>query len=233
MKNPNFQSSSMLLGNKLDIVSVDSQNISQLESWIIRAYKDIFNASSWREWVKCSLGCWFKTTFETAPDLCPNCSGNIEDFYSDKEVSVSIRSVLDKSYFQFLVLLSWERVAWFSWWWWDSLETINQEKLWLDQWTQFSTLITSLADSNISNQNQLYYLAEVGIVSEFQWRWVGKILVAQDNLLLRDVKDNIKSTILRTSRKSAMYKIQKSIWAQEVFSYDDLDERVLFAKNNY
>lgn len=56
--------------------------------------------------------------------------------------------------------------------------------------------------------------------------------MAQGNILLQEVKKNINSTILRTSRNSPMYNIQKSLGAQEVFSYEDSDERVLFARNN-
>lgn len=232
MKTLNSQSFSTLSNNGFTIVSINSQNISWIETWIIRAYKDIFSASSWREWVKCSLGCGFKATFEEAPKICPICPWDIEDFYSDEEVSASIRSVLDKSYYQFLILLSWKKVAGFSWWWSDPLDTINQEKLWLTEWIQLPKLIQSLENLDIPLNNPLYYLAEVGIVREFQWKKLGKSLVAQGNILLQEVKKNINSTILRTSRNSPMYNIQKSLGAQEVFSYEDSDERVLFARNN-
>jgi hypothetical protein len=66
--------------------------------------------------VKCATAsCKFKTTYEEAPTSCPDCNGEIIDFYSDAEVSQAIARVMSKSYYQILALMNDEKVAGFTW----------------------------------------------------------------------------------------------------------------------
>ncbi len=239
MNSINTTSYPILEKNGFQITSIDLSSFPRYELWIARAYKDVFNASAWQEWVKCSKGCWFKSTFEKAPTTCPDCQGGIEDYYSNQEISESVQSVLAKSYFQCLLLLKDETVIWFTWWWKDRTYKINMEKLWLWEfkpgwnWSKYTELLNSMTENNINiNSWELYYQSETGIVPEYRTSGLGSALVWINEQLLRDNRDKVEAIIQRTSRKSPMYAIRKNLWYTEVYSYDDSDERVLFARNN-
>lgn len=208
------------------------ENLSKVEEGVIRAYKSVFNASAWREGVKCANGCDFKATFEEAPQACPNCSGEIVDFYSDEEVSEAIRSVMRKSFNQILVLLYKKDVAWFSWWWKDNLPWINQEKLKLSKEEELPQLVRGLNEKNIDESWMFYYLSEVWITPEYRMKWLWWTLTNISNEALQEFRDEINAIIVRTSRSSPMYKIQTELWLSDIFSYNDTDNRVIFAKSN-
>mgnify|MGYP003544093137 FL=1 len=234
MKTLNTQSYPVLNSNGFQVISIDQNSFWQYESGIIQAYKEVFNASAWREWVKCSNGCGFKTTFEESPVACPECLGAIEDFYSNKEISESVMDVLSRSYFQCLLLLKWDTVAWFTWWWKDSIENINDEKLGLKTQEEYSRLISGiLADKINSTSWEYYYQSETGVVPTYRTRWIGSAIVGINEELLRSNSNQVEAIIQRTSRQSPMYAIRANLWYSEVFSYDDSDERVLFARNNF
>lgn len=100
--------------NPENTVVVTRDNISALKTSLIRAYKSVFSASAWREGKKCAAGCGNKWTFEESPDEC--CKIPTIDYYADSEVSTSIRTVLNKTYSQCIVLLDENReVAGFTW----------------------------------------------------------------------------------------------------------------------
>ena len=229
MKTPSIDNYPLLRESGLDIIQVTPWNIWTLESWIIQAYKQVFNASVWREWVKCARFCGYKTTYEEAPQICPRCSGEIVDFYSDAEVSEAIWNVMKKSYFQILILLSGENVVGFTWWWKDSLTNINTDKLKLPN---ISTLDTMLFQEGIFDTESWYYQSETWIIPKFRTRWVWREFVSINDDLLRAKSTSIDAIIQRTSRDSAMYNIRKSLWYREVYQYGDTDKRVLFARNN-
>ncbi len=220
--------------NGFQSISLDLNNVSTFQSWLIRAYKDVFNASAWREWVKCRAGCGYKSTFEEGPLTCPDCSGDIEDYYSDAEIVESVLSVMSKTYFQCLILLKNDAVAGFTWGWQDSLENINATKLGLseNEW-KFQKLSENLINNDIGDKDKWYYQSETGIVPAYRTRWVGAALVWINENLLQSNKDKVSAIIQRTSRNSPMFSIRKNLWYTEVFSYNDVDERVLFAKNNF
>ena len=218
-----------------EIVSVTSQNMENYISGIARVYKDVFNSSAWREWVKCSSLCWFKATFEDAPGVCPNCSGAIEDFYSNIEIQESVEQVLSKTYSQCLLLLQEWNVAWFTWGWRDTLQNINADKLWLwDRTEAFDALIRNLEKNDIDLSSwEIYYQSETGISPSYRMKWLGTSLVALNEEYLRSNAQKVNSIIQRTSRNSPMYSIRENLGYTEVFSYDDEDQRVLFSRNNY
>lgn len=231
MNTLNTQNYPSLSGSGLQVVSVDQCNISDLESRIIRAYKQVFNASAWREWVKCATAnCKFKTTYEETPLCCPDCAGEIIDFYSDAEVSQAIAWVMSKSYYQILALMTQGEVAWFSWWWQDSLEIINQQKLWLDR-EQFRSLNTWLTIADIDPQWTFYYLSEVWIVPKYRKKWVGANITGMSYDNIKEITQ-IDASIVRTSTGSPMYPIQEQIWSQVVFSYNDRDDRIILSRKN-
>lgn len=220
--------------NGFQTISLDEKNIWTYQSGLIRAYKDVFNASAWREWVKCSAGCGYKATFEEALTICPNCSGGIEDYYSDTEISDSVLSVMSKAYFQCLILLNDNKVAGFTWGWKDSLAGINNEKLGLSEESGgYQNLVENLIGNDIGGQENWYYQSETGIVPGYRTRGVGAALVSINETLLQSNRDKVATIIQRTSRNSPMYNIRTSLGYSEVYSYEDTDERVLFAKNNF
>jgi hypothetical protein len=124
-------------------------------------------------------------------------------------------------------------VAGFTWGWNDSLEEINTEKLGLskNEW-KFQKLSENLVNNDIGDTEKWYYQSETGIVPSYRTRWVGTALVWINENLLQSNKDKVSAIIQRTSRNSPMFSIRKNLWYTEVFSYNDADERVLFAKNN-
>lgn len=221
----------VLTQNGFQIVSVNPESFPLYTSWTVRAYKDVFNASAWREWVKCAAGCWYKTTFEDAPNTCPNCKGNIEDFYSDAEVMESVQDVLARTYSQCLLLIKEGQVAWFTWWWRDTLSALNKEKLWLDN-EKILKLRSTLSEYGMNPEEEFYYQSETGIVPQYRTRWIGNAIVWINEEFLSANRNKVASIIQRTSRKSPMYAIRVNNGYREVYSYDDTDARVLFAKNN-
>ncbi len=215
----------------LEITPVNLTNIESLQKTMIQAYKSVFNASAWREWKKCSKGCGNKWTFEEAPETC--CGIETIDFYSDAEVSEAVQKVLQKTYSQCLALLDSEKKAvWFTWWWSDSLAGINQEKLKLNN-EQYRELIKNLWEITDNPENTTwYYQSETGIISEYREGWIGRSLVASNEILLQENQEKAPYIIQRTSRKSPMFNIRKELGYEVVFDYNDEDERVLFAKKN-
>lgn len=211
------------------VVQVTPQNIWQLESRIIKAYKQVFNASAWREWVKCANLCGYKTTYEEAPKTCPECSGEIIDFYSDAEVSEAIWNVMNKSYCQILILLNEINVVGFTWWWKDSLKNINADKLKLPD---IRVLDKVLIEEGITDTESWYYQSETWVIPNFRTCWVWRELVSINEGLLRNNSSSIEAIIQRTSTDSPMYSIRKWLWYKEVYQYGDSDKRVLFAKSN-
>lgn len=233
MKTLNTQSYPILKDNGFRIISIDQNSFWLYESGLIRAYKEVFNASAWREWVKCANGCGFKTIFEEAPNTCPECSGTIEDFYSSEEISESVLDVLSRSYFQCLLLLKWDTVAWFTWWWRDAIENINNEKLSLESSSDYNRLIENILSRGISTTSrEYYYQSETGVVPTYRTQWIGAAIVGINEEQLRSNNDQVGAIIQRTSRQSPMYAIRIQLWYSEVFSYEDTDKRVIFARNN-
>ncbi|MDP2103964.1 MAG: hypothetical protein Q8K26_03520 [Candidatus Gracilibacteria bacterium] len=231
MKNLNTSNYPTLEQNGFQVASLDKGSISLAESGLVRAYKEVFNASTWREGVKCSDDCGYKTTFEEAPEVCPDCGGGIEDYYSDAEISESLLSVMSKTYFQCLALLKDDKVAGFTWGWQNSLDQINTEKLGLNS-SQYDELKENIEATGININSSWYYQSETGIVPQSRFKGVGSALISMNEELIQQNKDKVSAIIQRTSRKSPMYIIGKRLGYEEVFSYDDADERILFIKNN-
>jgi len=211
------------------------KNITELQEIIyptnelVVAYKDTFNNSAWAEWVKCKNLCWFKSTFENSPDSCPECDWIIEDFYSNDDVKWFIFNVLEKNNNKALQVInkSTAKVEWFTWWWWDYLKNINEEKLWLNK-DDYKRLEEELNNLWISPDKIQFYLSEMWVVLKWRWKWLWNILfwAIQD-----DLKDNI-DWILRTSKSSPMYFISTKMWYKKVFDYNDTDWRVILASKN-
>lgn len=231
MKTLNIDNYPLLRESGISIVQVTPWNIWQLESRIIQAYKQVFNASAWREWVKCARLCGYKTTYEEAPTVCPECSGEIVDFYSDAEVSEAIWKVMDKSYYQILILLAGWEVGWFWWGWQDTLTTVNTEKFWLSQ-DKFRLLETWLAQNTINPEWSFFYLSEVGIVPKYRKNWIWANITKLNYDTVKNQTPETDATIVRTSKGSPMYPIQKQIWSTVVFSYNDADNRIILSRKN-
>jgi len=207
--------------------SYEIKKIEKPTKELIGAYKDVFNNSAWEEWVKCSNWCWYKSTFEGAWSLCPECGAWIEDFYSDEDVSKSINDVLWKEYNKALYVKQGDNVKWFSWWWWDDLPNINSEKLWLSK-EDYKKLEKELDRIWISPEKKQFYLSEMWITLEWRWKGLWKVL-------FWEIQDEIKEEmdwVLRTSKKSPMYKMSLDLWYEPVFDYKDIDSRVILASKN-
>lgn len=226
----NIRQTGLILNKSLKIENITKENFMQFKKRMIRMYKEVFSVSSWKEWKKC-LKCWNKWEFENAPEKC--CGIETVDFYRDIKVEESILKVLNKTYYQCMLLISQnEQLAWFTWWWKDDLDSINEEKLKLPSW-KLIWLRKTLDRSWIEYETWwLYYQSETWINPPFRKKWLWKALVLENELLLQKNKDKVATVIQRTSRLSPMFKIREDLGYELVYEYKDSDQRVLFAKNN-
>lgn len=227
-KYPNLEKEWLRIADLSDVLTKD-----ELVSSVVSAYKNVFNSSAWWEWVKCSSSCWYKETFEDAPEMCPNCWWKIEDYYSDLEVEIAIENISNEiRYKQALALFSDDgKVNGFTWGWNTNLEDLNKEKLGLSE-KKLKELCNNLMKIWINPEERFYYQSETGITLEYRKKWLWKDLIYLNQDLLEENKDKVPQIIQRTSKLSPMSKIRKKQGYKQVFDYGDEDQRIIFAKLN-
>ncbi|MDD3302873.1 MAG: hypothetical protein PHN31_04900 [Candidatus Gracilibacteria bacterium] len=210
----------------------DNATLQTLIDSVIYAYKNVFNYSAWGEGVKCSNGCSYKSTFENKADVCPDCGGEIIDYYSEIEVKQEIEKVINNTKFkQAIVLFSDRDVGGFTWGWADNIENINDEKLGLNT-DNYNELCENLTINGLKVDNPFYYQSETGTTYKNRNKGLGRDLIYLNQDLLIENRDKVSQIIQRTSKGSPMYKIRKKQGYKEVYDYKDDDKRVIFAKIN-
>jgi len=119
-----------------------------------------------------------------------------------------------------------EKLVGFTMWWSDTLLNLNKEKF--DLWEQeYSLLLENI--TNILKNNSIdeyFYAADLWVNIEYRWLWIASQLY--DARYKRILKNDSKVIIVRTTKNSQVpYERYKSKWFQEVYNYNDIQNRVI------
>ncbi len=114
----------------------------------------------------------------------------------------------------------------FTLWRSDILSNLNNEKFALWE-KEYSLLLSNIAwilnDDSIS---KYFYAADLGVSIDYRWLWVASQLY--DERYKKIVENGEKIIIVRTTKNRPVpYEWYKSKWFQEVFSYNDIQNRVI------
>lgn len=202
-----------------------SRNLDYTSNEKIKLYKDIFWEAPWNEWFICK-NCW-KILPKTFYWKCA-CweTDKFEPFYKNSEVKETFAQLSKKLWYKELIAKTLNNEVWFIWWWQTSLGQLNLDKLWLTE-EQMGILIEQInnlfPDFNFQN---FYYFAEIWVKNNYRWQDIAWELYKQN---LEQIKTTwINYIVVRTTRKSDVpYKWFLREWYQDVFSYNDEQDRVI------
>lgn len=213
----------------INICSLTKGNFSVYKSEIIELYRKVFSESNWKEWWKCS--CWFQESYSEIPDwICPRCQNSMNDYYSQEEIVWFVTDLFEREYFQALLWLSAaNKVVAFTWWWLDSLEELNTEKLWLSD-SDFEKLWQVLQKIGLDIEQDFYYQSETWVSPQERWNNYGNTMIETNQDLLEENRERVWQILQRTSRQSRMFQMRLKQWYDLVYEYKDKAQRVLFAK---
>jgi hypothetical protein len=200
------------------------ENVDYKSNKKVMLYKDIFWEAPWNEWYLC-INCWknFNKKFLWS---CSCWNSELEPFYKNKELKNTFTELSEKSWYKELIANILDKEVWFIWGWKSSLKELNNDKLWLD------TNILDEVENNIKNifpdfdENNFYYFAEIWVKDEYRWQDLAWNLYRKN---LKELKENWEKYILvRTTRKSDVpYKWFLNEWYQDVYLYNDEQDRVI------
>jgi len=205
------------------------QIISWKESWIsteekVKTYIEVFGEAPWNEWWIDKEGNLYPLSFEN-PDP------SWEKYYNaDQMKQIWEQRTLKEGYNEQIaeVLLQdgAKECVWFALGWKTSLDELIQEKFKLDE-AELTVLLDSLKEYNIDADSILFYASEMGVKK--QWRGQGLWSKLYDARIQEVIQNSGKITcIVRTTKKNDVpYKRYLWKWFEEVYSYDDEQERVI------
>lgn len=222
------------MNQTIDIVSLDETNKNIYMPDIVDLYRRVFSESNWQEGLKCMGICDFNCSYSNVPlnNSCPNCGEPLTDFYSQQDIEQFVQAFLDKDYYQGLLWINnANKVVAFTWWWFDSLVNLNNDKLWLSD-SDMIIFENNLRKNGMDPNQDFYYQSETWVDPDEQWRWFGNQIIAINQKLLQNNVDKIKQILQRTSRDSRMFNMRLKQWYNLVYDYSDTANRVLFWKPN-
>lgn len=114
----------------------------------------------------------------------------------------------------------------FTLWRSDTLSNLNNEKFVLSE-KEYSLLLSNiewiLNDDSIS---KYFYAADLGVSIDYRWLWIASQLY--DARYKKIVENGEKAIIVRTTKNRPVpYEWYKNKWFKEVFSYNDVQNRVI------
>lgn len=203
-----------------------SENYNYTSNEKIKLYKDIFWEAPWNEWFICK-NCWkfYNIQFMWS---CSCYRSQLEPFYRNSEVKETFSQLSEKLWYKELIAKLLNNEVWFIWWWQTSLEQLNLDKLWLikEQLKELYQKINNLfPDFNFEN---FYYFAEIWVKNNYRWQDIAWQLYRQN---LEQIKNNwVNYILVRTTKKTDVpYKWFLKEWYQDIFSYNDEQDRVILA----
>ena len=204
-------------------VQID-ENFDYTSNEKIKLYKDIFWENPWNEWFICKK-CWkiYNIKFMWS---CSCGEGQLEPFYRNSEVKEAFTQLSGKLWYKELIAKILNNEVWFIWWWQTSLEQLNLDKLWLTK-EQMSILVEQISDLYLNfNFENFYYFAEIWVKNNYRWQDIAWELYRQN---LEQIKASwVNYIVVRTTKKSDVpYKWFLKEWYQEIFSYNDEQDRVI------
>lgn len=204
------------------------ENTCKTSNAKIRLYKEIFWAEPWNEWFICK-SCW-KILPKTFYWKC-TCweTDKFEPFYKNKELKESLASTVENFWYREFVADILSEDVWFIWGWQTTLSQLNDCKLWLseDDFKRFSQVINQIFPD--FDFESVYYLAEIWVKNTFRWKSIAWELYREN---IRSIEASwVTYIVVRTTKKSNIpYKWFLREWYQEVFLYNDEQERVILVK---
>ncbi len=195
-------------------------------------YIRTFWEEPWNEWYQC-VDC--ETLYPLSQiqkeeiKQC-TCGGILEAFYDPTEVSNSRNKRTQKEGYiwKLAQTLQWEMI-WFIMWWKSNLEQLNTEKLWLDE-IAFEKLLTSLNQKyeNFDDQN-IFYAADIWVKKDVRWQGIAsKLYTAREQSI---IESGMQYILVRTTKKADKpYKWYKREWFEDIFEYNDQQDRVILVK---
>lgn len=193
---------------------------------LLDMYIQIFWVEPWNEWFVCE-NCW-----KLFPINKKNisCCGQVKPFYDKKELLKDFKSWYEKKWFMWIISTNTKNnlldPIWFNIGWLTSIEKLNQDKLglWDDELKKLKqNILKTYTNFDLGNT---FYIADLWLKEEFRWQ---KLASSMFYGLMKEIENkNYNNIIVRTTKKSDVpYKWFKKIWFQEVFNYNDEQDRVI------
>jgi len=196
---------------------------------IITLYQNVFGGEPWNEWWICP-DCWrnFPLDFEGE---CPCCWSELKQYYPDDQLEQYFEELSNNPlYKEVIARTKDEIIIWLTSWWGSTLDDLNASKLCLsgpDFQKMEEKILTLYPDFDPAVK--FFYLAEVAVDEKYRWKRFASELY---HTLLDSVKqDESKYIIVRTTKKTDVpYKWLKKMWYQDVYDYNDDQQRVILIK---
>lgn len=218
---------------------VEDGNNTNLEKKA-QMYMDIFWEEPRNEWYQCQGECneLYALSKVKSEELtqCLNCGSPIEPFYEKNDLQSKWKSRSEKEWYIWMLseTLEWNELVWFIMGWGTSLDTLNNEKLWLDEENLEQLNKNMIALFPECDANNLFYAADIGVKKEYRSKEKPGIHIASKLYDAREKEVKNKwfgYVIVRTTKKSDVpYKRYKGKWFKDVFDYNDAQDRVVLIK---
>lgn len=119
-----------------------------------------------------------------------------------------------------------DKLVGFTLWWSDTLSNLNKEKFNLCE-KEYALLLANIANIIGNNSiNQYFYAADLWVSRDYRWCWIASQLY--DARYKNIVENNTKVIVVRTTKNRAVpYNRYREKWFQEVYSYGDVQNRVI------
>lgn len=197
--------------------SVERKKIREL-------YRTVFGDEPWNEWWICpNCGKNFPLDFEWK---CPCCWSELKQYYPDDKLKKYFEKLSNNPLYKELIARTKDGIiVWLTSWWGSTLDDLNS-KFWLTK-TEFQELEGKIRSIDPDfDSSKLFYLAEVAVDKKYRLQGVASALY---HTLLESVKkDGYEYIIVRTTTKTDVpYQWLKTMWYQDVYDYNDDQQRVI------
>lgn len=198
----------------------------------VQLYIDIFGEQPWNEWYQCKNCETLYALSQVKREEISQCLcwWDLQAFYNPDELKKDWESWASKAWYILKLAQTLEGdLIWFIMWWENNLDTLNQEKLSLSQED------LELVKGNIQtlypefDSKKFFYAADIGVKAN--WRGAGVASQLYD-AREQDIQQQwFNYVIVRTTKDSDVpYVWYKQKWFQEVYEYNDAQNRVIMVK---
>jgi len=205
-----------------------SKNLDYASKEKMKLYSDIFGYEPRNE----GFICW--TCGMILPkDFYGKCNCGERDsftpFYPYPELKKQFQTLSQKPWYcEWIATALNDESVWFILGRDTDMENLNNDKLWLtdEELLQLQQNIQSLSP-NFTMDN-FFYCADMGVKYQYRGQWIASLLYQER---LKRLKNNGKQfLVVRTTKKSDKpYKWYLTLGFQEVFSYNDQQDRVILS----
>lgn len=158
------------------------------------------------------------------------CGGNLKAYYDNNNIQDDWKKRANKEGYIWKIAEALNgELIWFIMGWKSNIIDTNKEKLWLDE-NDLNVLVSNSEKIyNTIDRENIFYAAEIGVQKDYRGLGIASTLYkAREETLLQTW---MKYTLVRTTKKSDKpYRWYKNKWFVEVFSYNDIQDRVIMMK---